>query len=111
MWRMSLRLLLAICLIAPAAAQTTADNTKPAVPAPANTTVATAPDPLVDAQAFMNKRQFTEAAAAFQAILDKNPASPEANAGLMRSLLRAHKFDEADEAAKKAIAAAPSSAM
>jgi tetratricopeptide (TPR) repeat protein len=108
---MSLRLLLAICLTASAVAQTTADNTKPAVPAPANSTAAAAPDPLLDAQAFVNKRQFTEAAAAFQAILDKNPASPEANAGLMRSLLRGHKFDEADEAAKKAIAAAPSSAM
>ena len=59
----------------------------------------------------MSKRQFPEAAAAFQAILAKNPASAEAHAGLVRSLLRGHKLDEAEEAAKKALAAAPNSAM
>jgi tetratricopeptide (TPR) repeat protein len=104
-------ILLAICLVVPATAQTTADNAKPATPAPASSTAAAAPDPLLDAQALMSKRQFTEAAAAFQAILAKNPASAEAHAGLVRSLLRGHKLDEAEDAAKKALAAAPTSAM
>jgi tetratricopeptide (TPR) repeat protein len=98
-----------------AGAQTTADNAKPAVPPAASTASAAAPapapDPLVDARALMSKREFAEAASAFQAILAKNPSSPEANAGLVRSLLRGHKLDEAEEAAKKAIAAAPNSAM
>jgi tetratricopeptide (TPR) repeat protein len=108
---MSLRLLLALCLSVSAAAQTTADNTKPAIPAPGATVASTAPDPLLSAEELMNKRQFAEATTAYQAFLEKNPASPEANTGLIRSLLRAHKFDEADGAAKKAIAAVPSSAM
>jgi predicted aspartyl protease len=59
----------------------------------------------------MGKRQFAEAAVAFQAILAKDPSSPEANAGLVRSLLRDYKIDEAEEAAKKAVAAVPNSAM
>lgn len=111
--RMNLRFLLPVSLVisvAAAGAQTTADNAKPAVPPPA-TSAASAPDPLVDARALMSKRQFAEAAAAFQAILAKDPSSPEANAGLVRSLLRGHQLDEAEEAAKKAIAAAPNSAM
>jgi predicted aspartyl protease len=108
---MSLRLLLALCLSVSAAAQTTADNTKPAIPAPGATVASTAPDPLLSAEELMNKRQFAEATTAYQAFLEKNPASPEANTGLIRSLLRAYKLDEADEAAKKAVAAVPSSAM
>jgi tetratricopeptide (TPR) repeat protein len=109
-------LLLAICLAASATAQTTAqtaaDNAKPGVPPAASSAASVAaPDPLVAAQSLMSKRQFPEAAAAFQAILAKNPSSPEANAGLVRSLLRGHKLDEAEEAAKKAVAAIPNSAM
>jgi Tfp pilus assembly protein PilF/predicted aspartyl protease len=111
MWRMNLRILLVLCFLASAAAQTVADNVKPATPAPASSTAATAADPLHDAQALMNKRQFIEAAAAFQAVLEKNPASPEAHAGLVHSLLRGRKIDEAGEAARKALAAAPSSAI
>ena len=130
MWRMKVGLLLALCLAVPATAQTTvtnvkpvrslvsvgpqttADNAKPAVPpAVSSATSSTAPNPLVDAQLLMSKRQFAEASAAFQAILAKNPSSPEANAGLVRSLLRGYKLDEAEEAAKKAVAAAPNSAM
>ncbi|HEY6180616.1 MAG TPA: aspartyl protease family protein [Terriglobales bacterium] len=124
-------LLLALCLAASAAAQTktddnvkpatpvttagapaAADNTKPAVPPAASSAAASAvKDPLVDARALMGKRQFAEAAVAFQAILAKDPSSPEANAGLVRSLLRDYKIDEAEEAAKKAVAAVPNSAM
>src|ERR1700704_5723304 len=101
MWRMNLRFLLVLCLVATGVAQTTADNTKPAIATPASAGASTTVDPLMEAQAFMNKRQFTEAAAAYQAILGKNPASPEAHTGLLRSLLRGHKLDVADEAAKK----------
>lgn len=108
MSRMKSSLLLAICLAVSATAQTTADNAKPVADSAA---AAAAPDPLVDAQLLVSKRQFAEAATAFQAILAKNPSSPEANAGWVRSLLRAHKLDEAEEAAKKAVVAVPNSAI
>jgi tetratricopeptide (TPR) repeat protein len=114
---MNLRFLLPIGLalsVAAASAQTTADNAKPAIPPAASSaasSAAAAPDPLVDARLLMSKKQFAEAAAAFQAILAKSPNSAEAHAGLVRSLLRGHKLDEAEEAAKKAVAAAPNSAM
>ena len=108
---MNLRFLLVLWLSLSAAAQTTPDNAKPATASPAASTASAAPDPLLSAQELMNKRQYAESAAAFQAILEKNPSSPEANTGLIHSLLRGHKFDEADEAVKKAVAAAPSSAM
>jgi tetratricopeptide (TPR) repeat protein/predicted aspartyl protease len=108
---MNLRFLLALCLSVSAAAQTTADNTKPAIAQPANTTAATTPDPLANAEALMNKRQFEEAAAAYQVILDKDPTSAAANAGLVRSLLRGHQLEAASAAATRAVTAAPSSAM
>lgn len=108
---MSLRFLLALCLSVSAVAQTTADNTKPAIAQPASTTAATTPDPLANAEELMNKRQFTEATAAYQVILDKDPTSAGANAGLVRSLLRSHKLEAASAAATRAVAAAPSSAM
>jgi Flp pilus assembly protein TadD len=111
MWRMNLRFVVAICLIGAAAAQTPADNAKPAIPASASSTASTAGDPLLDAHALMGKRQFAEAATAFKTFLEKNPSSPEAHAGLVLSLLRGHQFDDAEEAAKRAVAAAPSSAM
>ena len=130
MWHMKSSLLLVVCLAAFATAQTTANNVKPAIPvvtagaqttadnakpavppAASSATSSAAPNPIMDAQLLMSKRQFTEASAAFQAILAKNPSSPEANAGLVRSLLRGHKLDEAEEAAKKAVAAVPNSAM
>ncbi|HEY2497546.1 MAG TPA: aspartyl protease family protein [Candidatus Angelobacter sp.] len=108
---MNFRFLLIFCLVASAAAQTAADDAKPAITAPASGSASTAPDPLAEAQALMSKSQFDAAAAAYKAILEKKGASAEAHAGLIRSLLRGHKFDEAEEAAKKAIAAVPSSAM
>jgi tetratricopeptide (TPR) repeat protein len=114
MGRMNLRFLLPVSLVisvVAAGAQTTADNAKPAVPPAATSPAAATHDPLVDARALMSKKQFAEAAAAFQAILAKDPSSAEANAGLVRSLLRGHKLDEAEEAAKKALTAAPNSAM
>ncbi len=126
MWRMKPSLLLAICLTASATAQTTvqdnvnpatpvatatADNAKPAVPPAAGNAASVRFGSIGWRKSLMSKSQFAEAAAAFQAILAKNPSSPEANAGLVRSLLRGHKLDEAEEAAKKAVAAIPNSAM
>jgi tetratricopeptide (TPR) repeat protein/predicted aspartyl protease len=109
---MKFRIALILCFAASAFAQTTtADNATPATPStPASTSVA-ASDPLLDARALMSKRQFTEAAAAFKAVLEKNPAMPEAHVGLLHSLLRARKLDEAEEAAKIALGAAPNSAV
>jgi Flp pilus assembly protein TadD/predicted aspartyl protease len=107
---MNLRFLCILGIAISASAQTTADHKKPVTPSPTSTSAPAASDPLVDAQALMNKEKFDEAAAAYKVILDKNPASAEANVGLIRSLLRAHKFDEADEVARKAVVTAPASA-
>jgi tetratricopeptide (TPR) repeat protein len=112
MWRMRSSLLLAICLAASATAQTTADNVKPAVPAAAETV--TAPkvnEPLVAARALMKKGQLKDAAAAFKALVEKDPTLTEAHAGLIRCLLRDNQLDDADGAAKKALAALPGAAV
>lgn len=105
-------LLLAVCLAASATAQTTADNVKPATPAAAES--ATAPkvnDPLLAARALMKKGQLKDAAAAFKVLVDKDPTLADAHAGLVRCLLSSNQVDEADGAAKKALAALPSSAV
>src|SRR5882672_9756861 len=107
---MTLRLLLVLCLGVPALAQTTADSAKPANP-PVADAKAGAADPLVSAQALLKKGEYADAAAAFKSIVEKSPTLAEAQAGLVRSLLRAQNFDEAEEAGKKAVAAAPSSAL
>jgi len=66
---------------------------------------------LASANALLNEGKFADAATAFGAIVEKNPASAEAQTGLVRSLLRARKIDEAEEAGKKAVVAVPSSAL
>jgi tetratricopeptide (TPR) repeat protein len=112
MWRMKSSLLLAICLAASATAQTTADNVKPAAPAAAESV--TAPkvnEPLLAARALMKKGQLKDAAAAFKALVDKDPTLADAHAGLVRCLLSSNQLEEADGAAKKALAALPSSAV
>jgi len=112
MWRMKLRFLLAICLAASATAQTTADNVKPAAPAAAES--ATAPkvnEPLLAARALMKKGQLKDAAAAFKALVDKDPSLADAHAGLVRCLLSSNQLNDADYAAKKALEALPSSAV
>ncbi len=103
------RLSLALCLAIPALAQTVSDSTKPAVPA-SGAAEATTANPLAAAQALLKKGEFEEAAAAFKAIVAKDPASGEAQTGLVRSLLRARQLDEAEGAAAQALAAIPSSA-
>lgn len=66
-------------------------------------------DPLDTARAMMKEGKYVEAAAAFRAILDKEPAAMHAHVGLMRSLLRLGKVEDAEEAGKKALALLPNS--
>lgn len=66
-------------------------------------------DPLETARAMMKEGKYVEAAAAFRAILDKDPAAMHAHVGLMRSLVRMGKVEDAEEAGKKALAALPHS--
>jgi thioredoxin-like negative regulator of GroEL len=104
--------LLAICLAASAAAQTTADNVKPAPPVATEAVAPTAVnEPLLAARALMKKGQHKDAAAAFKSLVEKDATSAEAHAGLVRCLLRTNQLDEADGASQKALAALPSSAL
>src|SRR5215510_8431541 len=105
------RFFLSLCLSATILAQTTttADNKSPAPAASAATTNAST-DALASAKALLVKGKYLEASVAFKALVDKDPTSGEANAGLIRSLYRSDKFDEADAAAKKALSATPNSA-
>src|SRR5438270_4202019 len=112
MWRMKVHFFLAIFLAASATAQTTADNVKPAAPAAAES--ATEPkvnEPLLAARALMKKGKLTDAAAAFKALVEKDPTLADAHAGLVRCLLSSNQMEEADGAAKKALAALPASAV
>ena len=68
-------------------------------------------DSLAAAKALLNGSKAGEAVAAFKAIVEKSPSSAEAQAGLVRSLLRSRQVDKADEAAKKALVAVPASAL
>ena len=68
-------------------------------------------DSLVAAKALLNTGKAADAAVLFKAIVEKNPSSAEAQAGLVRSLLRSHHIDDADDAAGKALSAVPSSAL
>ncbi|HJX84820.1 MAG TPA: tetratricopeptide repeat protein, partial [Candidatus Angelobacter sp.] len=97
------RFLLVLCLSATVWSQTpvAGSSTKPATPSS---------DPLTSAKQLAQKGEYEDAATAFKAIVDKDPTSGEARAGLTRSLLRAGKLDEADAAAKAAVAAVPKSA-
>jgi Flp pilus assembly protein TadD len=70
-----------------------------------------AADALAPARALWKEGKYKEAAAEFKTAVDKNPTSADAQALLVRSLLRAHDLDEAEQAAKKAITAVPSSAV
>jgi predicted aspartyl protease len=93
-------------------AQTTADNVKPAAPAAAESvTTPKVNEPLLAARALMKKGKLTDAAAAFKALVEKDPMLAEAHAGLVRCLLSSNQLEEADGAAKKALAALPSSAV
>jgi len=112
MWRMKLRFLLAICLAASAAAQTTADNVKLAPPVAPDTVAPSAVnEPLLAARALMKKGQLKDATAAFKALVEKDPTLADAHAGLIRCLLRSNQLEDADFAGTRALAALPSSAL
>jgi tetratricopeptide (TPR) repeat protein len=98
---------------AAAVAQTnTADSSKPASPSAATSTTASAAgEALISANALLNARKYSEAEAAFKSIVAKDPASPQARAGLIRSLMRQRKFTDAEEAGKSAVLALPSSSL
>ena len=110
---MKSRLLLTICLAAASAtAQTTPDNVKAATPvATANAAAAGVNAPLLAARALMKKGQLKDAAAAFKALVEKDPTLADAHAGLVRCLLDSNRLDEANGAAQKALAALPASAV
>lgn len=55
--------------------------------------------------------KFADAQAAYETLLKANPNLAPAEAGLVRSLLRQNKIDEANAAANKAMATSPSSAV
>jgi Flp pilus assembly protein TadD len=111
---MLLPLISALCLQAAAWGQSAAapDSAKPPASQSSvkNGTGGAANEALASANALLKEGKLSDAAAAFKAIVEKDPASAEAQVGLVRSLLRARKLDEAEEGGKKAVAAAPSSA-
>lgn len=109
---MLIRILLLACIALPGLAQTatTADNKPPDSKTPdAAATVTT--DALSSAKALLGKGKFAEAAAAFKALVGKDPKSAEAQAGLIWSLERGEQFDDAMAVANAAVAALPSSAL
>src|SRR6185437_13497198 len=87
----------------PTTTETSSKNTTAAEHQPA------AADPVDVAQAMMHDGKYVEAAAAFRGILDKDPSLMRAHVGLMRSLLRTGKIEDAEEAARKAVAVLPNS--
>jgi predicted aspartyl protease len=62
-------------------------------------------------QALSRQGRFSEAVAAWRAILVKNPASGEAHAGLVLDLLRLDDVKAAEEAASRALATLPQAAL
>ncbi|HLY99787.1 MAG TPA: aspartyl protease family protein [Candidatus Angelobacter sp.] len=66
---------------------------------------------LLSAQEFTKQGQFRKAADTYRAILKKIPDSPEAHAGLVRSLLKLDEVDAADMASQAALAAIPQSSV
>lgn len=106
---MILRVLVSFILSAAAVAQSASEAAKLA-PVSAAPAVA-ANEALASAWDLFKKGKFDDAVSAFQALVDKDPASAGAQAGLVRSLLLGHKVDAAGEAAGKALATLPTSAL
>src|SRR5205823_13932636 len=105
-------LLLLVALPASLSAQTavSADNSQP--PAPSRSvTGSSVGEALASADGLLKESKFEEAAAAYKAILAKEPTAANAHVGLMRSFLRSHQLTEAEEAGKQAIQAAPVSSL
>jgi Flp pilus assembly protein TadD/predicted aspartyl protease len=94
-----------LCAQTAAGPASTTSATKPAAEATANA------DALTAAQALLKSHKYTEAAKAFRAIVDKQPTSVEGQLGLVRSLLRNQKVDDALVAATNAATVLPNSAQ
>jgi Tfp pilus assembly protein PilF len=113
------RALVLLLLAATAAAQTSTEpgkdvtTTRPANVSSSGTAKpeGVAVDPVAAGRALIKAGKYADAAKAFQALVDKDPASADAQSGLMESLLRSQQLEEAQAAMKKAIASAPQSAL
>ncbi len=107
------RAFLLFFLAAGAAGQTSTETPKPPASEAANVapTVSakaegTATDPLATGRALMKAGKYVDAAKSFQALVEKDATSADAQGGLMESLLRSQQIEEAQAAMKKALAAA-----
>ncbi len=79
--------------------------------APAQDSKSPAPDPgVVAADQLYLSGKFAEAQTAYETLLKANPSLAPAEAGLVRSLLRQNKIDEAVKAANQGLVASPNSA-
>ncbi len=112
------RAFLLFFLAAGAAGQTSTETPKPPASEAANVapTVSakaegTATDPLATGRALMKAGKYVDAAKSFQALVEKDATSADAQGGLMESLLRSQQIEEAQAAMKKALAAAPQSPL
>lgn len=105
---MIFRVLVTFVLSTAAVGQSASEAAKPAVAA----SPAVAPnEALASARVLFKNGKFDDAALAFQALVDKDPNSADAQAGLIGSLLHGHKLDQAEQASTKAVAALPGSAL
>ncbi len=76
---------------------------------PATSAPAPLPAPVLEAQQLLRTGKFSEAEAAYNAILKSDPNSALAYTGLSRVYLKQHRASEADTAAAKALELAPNS--
>ncbi len=84
---------------------------KPPASADASSKLApTAESPLMIARALLKEKKYNEAIEAFGALVNGDPTIEEAQIGLVKSLMRTSRIDDARAAAKKATAALPGSA-
>jgi tetratricopeptide (TPR) repeat protein len=114
MFRASLLLLAAAIAAGQTSTNTTkVPDTKAVIVAPTVTAKpeSIAGDAVAAGRALMKAGKYADAAKAFQALVDKDAASADAQSGLMESLLRSQQLEEAQAAMKKAIAGAPQSAL
>src|SRR5258708_1231315 len=98
-----------LCSIAWSQGQSVATAGTPAA-GPAATSGSPETTPLSSAKELFSDGKYSEAAAKFKAIVAGDPKSETAQALLVRSLLNDRDPDAAEEAAKKAVEALPSSA-
>lgn len=105
------RLLLVIALAATTLAQSPAPSRDAAGKPSVNEHEPAVVDPMDSARALMKEKKYTEAASAFRGVIDKDPSAMRAHLGLIESLLRMAKIEDAEDVAKKAVAALPNSPL